>query len=80
MILVHVKTMWMMVNQVNEINPVYILISDMVMFSVRIYPTRVLASRCYEQAYVSHVDHPSAFFLQLQHFGEKYSQLREEIK
>ncbi|UJR14738.1 hypothetical protein I4U23_001730 [Adineta vaga] len=35
---------------------------------VRIRPTPVLEGKCYEQAYVSHVDHPSAFFIQLAHF------------
>ena len=47
---------------------------------VRINRTSVLGSRCYEQAFVSYIDHPSAFFLQLAHFEKQYTELEEEIK
>jgi hypothetical protein len=50
------------------------------MFSVRIRPTSVLGNKCYEQAFVSYVYHPSAFFLQLAHFEKQYKELHHEIK
>ncbi|CAF2854258.1 unnamed protein product [Rotaria sp. Silwood2] len=46
---------------------------------VRIRRTCVLGKKCYEQAFVSHVDHPSAFFLQLAHLENKYEELQKEI-
>lgn len=50
------------------------------MLSVRIRRTPVIAGKCYEQAFVSHVDHPSAFFIQLAPFQDEYKQLLDEIK
>ncbi|CAF1582301.1 unnamed protein product [Adineta ricciae] len=47
--------------------------------SVRIRPMPVLEGKCYEQAYVSHIDHPSAFFLQLAHSRVEFEKLQEEI-
>ncbi|CAF3662030.1 unnamed protein product [Rotaria sp. Silwood1] len=46
---------------------------------IRIRRTPVLSMKCYEQAFVSHIDHPSAFFLQLAHFEERYRDLQKQI-
>jgi hypothetical protein len=56
------------------------LLVDFDLFSVRIHRTPVLGKRCYEQAYVSYIDHPSAFFLQLAHYEKEYKELHEKIK
>ncbi len=50
------------------------------MLLVRIPRAPILGSRCHEQAFVSHIDHPSAFFLQLAHPHQKFEELHEEIK
>ncbi|CAF3926682.1 unnamed protein product [Rotaria magnacalcarata] len=47
--------------------------------TICIRPQRVMVHKCYEQSYVSHIDHPSAFFIQLACFREKCEQLHVEI-
>ncbi|CAM2720789.1 unnamed protein product [Rotaria socialis] len=47
--------------------------------TICIRPQSVMVHKCYEQSYVSHIDHPSAFFIQLECFRIKYEQLQMEI-
>ncbi|CAF0809402.1 unnamed protein product [Adineta steineri] len=47
--------------------------------SVCIRRTTTWGSRRYEQAYVSHVEHPSAFFIQLAHSSDRFEELDKEI-
>jgi hypothetical protein len=56
------------------------VVIHIILFLVRINPAPVLGNRCYEQAYVSYVDHPSAFFIQLSRPEEQYTELHKEIK
>ncbi|CAF3515611.1 unnamed protein product [Adineta steineri] len=41
--------------------------------------TTIWGGRRYEQAYVSHIEHPSAFFIQLAHSSDKCEELDKEI-
>ena len=54
--------------------------SHLIFFSVRVNSTPVLSNKCYEQAVVSHVDHPSAFFIQFAHNETKYLDVQAKIK
>ncbi|CAF4195545.1 unnamed protein product [Adineta steineri] len=41
--------------------------------------TTIWGGRCYGQAYVSHIEHPSAFFIQLDHSRSKFEESEQEI-
>lgn len=47
---------------------------------MHIHRSRVLGNHCYEQAFVSYIDSPSAFFLQLAASRQQHEELEDEIK